>query len=49
METDVLIEETVQVAEAIESVDLMTVLAVVIMVYVAFNLFYMLEKFRIKD
>ena len=43
--------EIMETEEPIESeiTNLHTILAVVIMVYVAFNLYFLLEKFKIKD
>lgn len=41
--------EVIEFVQEIQQYDLMTVLAVVVMVYVAFNLYFMLEKFKVKD
>ena len=44
METNI-----IEVVQEIQQYELNTVLAIVIMVCVAFNLHFMLEKFKVKD
>lgn len=41
--------EIIEFTQEIQEFELMTVLSIVIMVYVAFNLYFMLEKFKVKD
>jgi len=41
--------ETEVITEIIQTININTVLAVVCAVYVSFNLYFMFEKFKIKD
>jgi len=47
METNGL--QVIEFVQEIQQFELNTVLAVVVMVCVAFNLYFMLEKFKVKD